>query len=167
MQEAVGSYFPWRLKKQLQNTPTHSNQQLVTSLEHFCTKFLCDCKKFDANFFLALIHRSKLNNIWCFMYTSSNIHRNLPASVVKNALQSVEYSSQAKMLNAALQKYTYNTPEHRRNTFLGLYLAQGYTIWQGLEHCLVSLGACVHAAFMMNMQSFCTTSTLLIIAYNS
>ena len=157
MQEAVGSYSPWRLKKQLQNTPTHSNQQLVTPLEHFWTKFFCDCKKFDTNFFLlhyyTVLARSKLNNIWRFMYTSNNIHRNLPAS---DALQSVEYSIQAKMLNAALQNtlcYPCNTPEHRRNTFLGLYLAQRYAIWQGLEHCLVSLGACIHAAFMINSHS--------------
>jgi len=106
MQEAVGSYFPWRLKK----TPIHSNQQLVTPLENFWTKFLCDCKKLDANFFLlqyyTVLARSTLDNIWHFIYTSSNIHRNLPASVVKNGLQSEEYSIQAKILNAALQKYT-------------------------------------------------------------
>ena len=94
MQEAVGSYFPWRLKSSCK-TPQHIQ---TTPLEHFCTKFLCDCKKFDVNFFLlhyyTVLARSTLDNIWHFMYTSSNILRNLSASVVKNALQNVEYSIQ-------------------------------------------------------------------------
>ena len=156
MQEAVGSYFPWRLKK----TPIHSNQQLVTPLENFWTKFLCDCKKLDANFFLlqyyTVLARSTLDNIWHFMYTSSNIHRNLPASVVKNGLQSEEYSIQAKILNAALQKYTCNTSEHRRNTFLisGAtirYMARSWTL-------LGEFGR-VRSCSFCDKQSFCTTST--------
>ena len=55
----------------------------------------------------------------------------LPALGVRNALQSVEYSIHpifeislsATLLNTLC--YLCNTPEHRNNAFLGMYLVQG------------------------------------------
>ena len=70
----------------------------------------------------------------------SNIHENLPASVVRNVLQSAETSCQDQFSrffkNAALQNtlgYLYKTPQHGRNAFLVLYLAQEKAIYIALR----------------------------------
>ena len=65
-------------------------------------------------------------DIWCFIYTFSNICWNLLASGVRNALQSVE-SGQISSHTALLSMlcYLYNTSEQRRNAFPALHLIFG------------------------------------------
>ena len=45
-----------RNKLRFKNIPTHSNQQLATPLKRFCAKLLSDCKEFDPETSLALLH---------------------------------------------------------------------------------------------------------------
>ena len=49
-------YYSERNKRLFKNAPTHLNQQLAAPLERFCAKLLGDCKEFDPEFFLALLH---------------------------------------------------------------------------------------------------------------
>ena len=67
----------------------HSNQQLAAPLRRFCAKLLGDCKEFDPEIFFLhyfmVFTRSALEDIWYFMYTFSNICRNLTALGVRNA----------------------------------------------------------------------------------
>ena len=44
--------------------------------------------------YYTMFARPTLGDILCLMYTFSNIHKNLPASVVRNVLQSAETSCQ-------------------------------------------------------------------------
>jgi len=104
-------------------------------LNILCAKLLGDSKEFDLEFFphyYTVFARSALKDIWRFMYTSSIICMSLAGLGVRNALWSrrtfnsspiFEISLNAALLNTL--RYPYNTPEHRRNTFLALNLAQG------------------------------------------
>ena len=72
---------------------TYLNQQLAAPLEHFCVKLLDDCKEFDPQIFFlhyfTVFTRLALEDIWRFMYTFSNICRNLTALGIRNAFQSI------------------------------------------------------------------------------
>ena len=102
-------------------------------------------------------------DIWCFIYTFSNICWNLLASGVRNALQSVEsgqISSHTTLLSMLC--YLYNTSEQRRNAFpcLASYIwckdeRYVFEIRQGFEHCLVHLRSC------HNKQLLYTTWTII------
>ena len=125
------------------NTPTHSNQQLATPCEQFCTKLLSDCKEFDADISCTttrclLDQHVKISGTLCC--------KNLSALGIRNALQSIEFSIQVQfskflyMLNTL--HYQYNTTE----LMLSLpYIWHkdkwsAFEIQQGLEHHLVSSG---------------------------
>ena len=110
----------------------HSNQQLAAPLEHTAPNYSVTVKSLILIFFFFFLHnytvvaRLAHKDIWRFVYIFSNICRNLTALGVRNALWSIESSPILEIsLNAALLNtlcYPYNTPEHRRNAFLALYL---------------------------------------------
>ena len=94
-----------------------------------CTKLLTDYKEFDPEIFsctyYTIFARLARKDICRFMYTFSNIYRSLTALGIRNALQSVECPISLHAALLSTLRYPYNTPEHRRNTFLALYLVQG------------------------------------------
>ena len=111
--------------KLLKNAPMHSNQQLAAPPECFCGKLLSDCKEFDPEIFflhyITVFTRLALKDIWHFVYSFSNICRNLTALGVRNVLQNIESSIQvqfsrflkvpSRYIHCATRKTHQNTEE--------------------------------------------------------
>ena len=138
---------------------THSNQQLATQLKHtFAPNHSVTVKSLILKFFLALLHimyTSICRNLNCFRHKKYTLECR-----IFNSSPLFKISLHAALLNTL--HYAYNTPEHRRNTFLALYIRckderSAFEIWQAPEHHPVSLPV------FMQQQPLCTTST--IIAY--
>ena len=95
-------YYPERNKLLFKNAPTHSNQPLAAPLKCFCAKLLSDCKELDPEIFFLyyfmIFTGLAREDIWRFMYTFSNICKDLTALGIKNALQSIESLIQVRFL---------------------------------------------------------------------
>ena len=86
----------------------HLNQQLAVTLK-LCAKLAGNCKDFDPEIFSCTTTQYLLG-----------LHVRISGTL---CILLVTVYLCAALLNTLC--YPYNTPEHRRNTFLALYLAQG------------------------------------------